>query len=208
MDANKTRSKHSANNHIEHDNHVPPVKEANKVYGLPSLDLAFDLTKERMSGQLARIDGLDNKANFIKGAATGIVGLALTLQTALFSAPATSSYCTSYIPSFLHTLNPLLKRAIPLIPLIITYVIVMYLSHLAYKIDNYHEVPTNPEALYDYLAEDVAITKIDIYNRMRVHFQQNELKIRSKARWATYAFRFLEVEGLSLVLLLLYRSIC
>ena len=207
MDAQKTRSKHKANNHIEHDNHVPPVQEANKDYGLPSLDLAFDLAKERMSGQLTRIDVLDNKANFIMGAATGIVGLALTLQAALFSAPITS-YCTSYIPTFLHTLNPLLKRAIPLLPLIVTYLIVMYLSHLAYKIDNYYEVPTDPEGLYDYLTEDVAVTKIDIYRVMKVNFQQNEEKIRSKAQWATYAFRFLELEGITLVLFLLYRSVC
>ena len=207
MDAHKTRSRHSSNNHVEQDNHVPHIQDANKDYALPSLDLAFDLAKERMSGQLARIDGLDNKANFIKATATVIVGLALTLQAALFSSPATS-YCTSYIPAFLHTLNPLLKRAIPLIPLIITYVLVMYLSHLAYKIDNYYEVPTDPEALYDYLVEDVAITKIDIYHMMKDNFKENEKKIRSKARRTTYALRVLELEGLSLVLLLLYRSIC
>ena len=207
MDAHKTRSKQSANNHVKHDNHVSPVQEANKDYGLPSLDLAFDLAKERMSGQLARIDGLDNKANFFMGAATGIVGLALTLQAALFSASATS-YCNSYIPTFLHTLNPLLKRAIPLLPLIVTYIIVMCLSHLAYKIDNYYEVPTDPEGLYDYLAEDVAVTKIDIYHMMKDNFKENEKKIRSKARWATYAFRFLELEGITLVLFLLYRSVC
>jgi hypothetical protein len=207
MDVHKTRSKHNANHHIEQDNHATPVQDAHKDYGLPSLDLAFDLVKERMSGQLARIDGLDNKANFIMGTATGIVGLALTLQATLFSAPATS-YCTAYIPTFLHTLNPLLKRAIPLVPLIVTYVIVMYLSHRAYKIDHYYEVPSDPEGLYDYLTEDVAITKIDIYRMIKVNFQQNEEKIRSKARKANYALQCLELEGIVLVVFLLYRSVC
>lgn len=205
MDKHKTRSKPSANNHIAYDS--IPIQDAHKDYGLPSLDLAFDLVKECMSGQLVRIDGLDNKVNFIMGAATGIVGLALTLQAALFSAP-TTSYCGDYIPAFLHTLNPLLKRVIPLMPLIITYVSVMYLSHKAYKIDHYYEVPSDPEGLYDYLTKDVAITKIDIFRMMKVNFRQNEEKIRSKAQKASQALRFLELEGITLVLFLLYRSVC
>lgn len=207
MDKPNAHAKHGSTNPTEHTTAIPSLPNSEKDFGLPSLDLAFDLVKERMSGQLARIDGLDNKANFIKGAATGVVGLALTLQAALFSAPA-SSYCTSYIPDFLHTFPSPLKRAIPLIPLIVTYMIVMYLSHLAYKIGEYHEVPTNPEALYDYLTEDAATTKIDIYNRMKVNFKQNEGKIACKAQWVTHAFRVLELEGVALILFLLYRSVC
>jgi hypothetical protein len=62
MDVRKVLAKYISNNH------VPPVQFTNGNAGLPSLDLAFDLAKECMRGQLARIDGLDNKANFIKGA--------------------------------------------------------------------------------------------------------------------------------------------
>ncbi len=81
--------------------------------------------------------------------------------------------------------------------------------NLAYKIVIYHEVPDQPGVdLYDYLAEDVAITKIDIYHRMKANFQQNEEKINSKVCWIKHAFRVLELEGVALVLFLLYRSVC
>ncbi len=207
MYKHRSSSKDVPNNQIQRDNNVHPVQGTSEDSGLPSLDLAFDLVKERMTGQFARIDGLDNKANFIKGTATGLVGIALTLQATVLTSSA-NSYCTSFLPTFVHTLNPLLKRALPLMPLIITYILVMCLSHLAYKIDNYNEVPTNPEALYEYLQKEVAITKIDIYNRMKVNFKQNEEKINSKACWTKYAFQILELEGIMLVLFLLYRSVC
>ncbi len=209
MDIRKIFSLYTSQNHTPPVNHAQPSQEAEKDNTLASLDFIFDLVKERMAAQMARIDGLDYKANFIMGAATAIVSIALTLQAAVLTAHP-CDYCTPIIPNFLYTWPPLLRRAIPLLPLIVTYMIVMYLSQRAYKIDSYHDVPANPDGLYKYLEQnqDVATIKIDIYNRMRTNFTENEDKINAKARWIQYALWSLELEGISLVLLLLYRSLC
>jgi hypothetical protein len=82
---------------------------------LPSLDFAFDLVKDEMHGQLARVDGLDTKANFIMGAATGLVGIALTIQATIFSAHVHSS-CASAVPAFLLRFPSPVKHALPLLP--------------------------------------------------------------------------------------------
>ena len=86
----------------------------------------------------------------------------------------------------------------------------MYRSRQAYKIDSYHDVPANPDTLYKYLEQnqEVAAVKIDIYDRMRVNFTENEKKITAKASWIQRALWLLQLEGISLVLLLLYRSLC
>lgn len=209
MDIHKIFTRNVSQNHTTSNNHAQPAQEADNDNTLASLDFIFDLVKERMTAQLARIDGLDNKANFIMGAATAIVSIALTLQAAVL-ATHTSGYCTPIIPNFIYTWPPLVRRAIPLLPLIVTYTIVMYLSQKAYKIDSYHDVPANPNALYKYLEQnqDVATIKVDIYDRMRVNFTRNEEKINAKAHWTQFALWFLELEGISLVLLLLYRSLC
>src|SRR6266849_2926128 len=203
MDIHKILSKYVSQNHTASVNHTQPTQEADKDNTLASLDFIFDLIKERIAAQLARIDGLDNKANFIMGAATALVSIALTLQAAVLTSH-TSGYCTPIIPTFIHTWPPLLRRAIPLLPLIVTYIIVIYLSQKAYKIDSYHDIPANPDALYKYLEQnqDVATIKIDIYGRMRVNFTKNEEKINAKARWIQYALWLLELEGISLLLLL------
>jgi hypothetical protein len=209
MDVRKIFSRYASQNHTVPSNHAQPAQEADKDNTLASLDFIFDLVKERMVAQLARIDGLDNKANFIMGAGTALVSIALTLQAAVLTSH-TSGYCTPIIPTFIHVWPPLLRHAIPLLPLIITYIIVIYLSQKAYKIDSYHDIPANPDALYTYLEQnqDVATIKVDIYDRMRVNFTKNEEKINAKARWIQYALWLLELEGISLVLLLLYRSLC
>ena len=82
-------------------NHAQPAQEPDIDHTLASLDFIFDLVKERMAAQMARIDGLDTKANFIMGAATALISIALTLQAAALNAPA-SGYCTSLIPTFIH----------------------------------------------------------------------------------------------------------
>ena len=53
------------------NNKPQTVQNVNKTNDLPSLELVFDLVEERITAQLMQVDGLDNKANFIKGAATG-----------------------------------------------------------------------------------------------------------------------------------------
>ena len=174
---------------------------------LPSLDLAFDLVKEEMQGQLSRTDGLDTKVSFIIGRATGLVGVALTLQSAFLSSQS-HSYCTSFIPVMLRMFPQLVKRALPIVPLLLTSSIVTLLSYRAYKIRNYYSIPVNPEALYMYLEQDVVITKIDIYERMRIQFKENARKLDEKARCLQLALLWLGLESFFFIVLLLYQSIC
>ena len=174
---------------------------------LPSLDLAFDLVKEEMQGQLSRIDGLDTKVSFIIGTATGLVGVALTLQS-MFLSPQSHAYCTPFIPIALRLLPPLVKRSLPIVPLLFTSATVSFLSYRAYKIRNYYSIPVNPEALYSYLEQDVVITKIDIYERMRIQFQANAKKLDDKAKCIQCALFWLGLESFFFIALLLYQSIC
>lgn len=173
---------------------------------LPSLDVAFDLIRARVVTQLQEVDGLDAKANFARGAATTLVGTGLILQAVLLNAQA-HSYCTSLIPAFLHLLPTLLKRALPLMPLLGMYVAVVLFTHQAYKIRDYELVP-EPRELLNYLEEPVIITKIDVFKEMVDDYEQNEKKINRKAHYVSYALLALNIEGLTLVMLLLYQAIC
>jgi len=92
---------------------------------------------------------------------------------------------------FIHMLSPALKHAILITPLIATFIKVMLLSHSAYKLGEYKEVPANPEELYNYLEQDIVITKIDVFNRMKENFKTNENKIEEKATRVDHAFIWL-----------------
>ncbi len=195
-------------NWLRHKKKVaPPSQNPSPTNTLPSLDFAFDLVKEEMRGQLDRVDGLDTKATFIMGAATGLVGIALTIQATIFSAHMHSA-CTSFIPTFLLHFPPPVKHAIPLIPLLLTCVVVLASGYRAYKIATYASIPAHPDALYDYIEQDVMITKIDIFQQMRVRFNENERTIGAKVRWFQMALNWLMIESLFFILFLLYQSIC
>jgi hypothetical protein len=174
---------------------------------LPSLDVAFDLTRTRITTQLQEVDGLDLKANFIKGAATTLVSTGLILQAVLL-APYSHSYCNVLIPAFIHVLPPFLKRALPLLPLLCMYAVVIFTTHQAYKIADYELVPEPRELLENYLEEPAIVTKVDIFKEMVDDYEQNEKKINRKASWVRYSLLALDIEGGALVALLFFQAIC
>jgi hypothetical protein len=194
---------------LRHKKRVAPpiIQDPSPTNMLPSLDFAFDLVKEEMRAQLDRVDGLDTKANFIMGAATGLVGIALTIQATIFSAHMPSS-CTSAIPAFLLHFPSPVKHALPLLPLLITSVVVMVYGYKAYKIGTYASIPAHPDALYLYLEKDVVITKIDIFERMRIRFKENERTMEYKVRWLQTALGWLMAESVCFIVFLLYQSLC
>jgi len=209
-------------NSVNSKNNIQRAQITNDTSQLPSLELAFNLTKELITAQLARVDGLDNKANYIKGAATALVGTALVLQSTLLSSHQ-GSYCSlsmpyfflvfpgsvKIIPNFLNLMPPLLQRAIPILPLLITFLIVLYISHQAYKIMDYYDVAANPKTLFDsYLEEPLIITQIDVFKRMMNNYEQNRKRIDRKALWVSHALFWLEIEAVALVLLLFYQAVC
>ena len=59
-----------------------------------------------------------------------------------------------------------------------------------------------------YLEQDVVITKIDIYERMRIQFKENARKLDEKARCLQLALLWLGLESFFFIVLLLYQSIC
>ena len=168
------------------------LPDTNKSQSLPSLDFALDTVKECASRQMARIDGLDNKAIFANGSGVGLLGAALTLQAALPSTHS-HSYCTSFVP-FVHTWYPLLRHALPLFPLIVSFIFVVGYSLRAFMVRNYNEL--QPEGLYDYLEEEEVVTKIDIFKIITDNFKKNEEKAKSKAKHINYAFLLGRQSGL------------
>jgi hypothetical protein len=182
-------------------------QQDSEAHDLPSLDFIFDQVKEEIRAQLARVDVLDTKVSFVMGAATGLVGIALTIQ-ATFLSLHTYLYCKSYLPAVVLHMHPLVKRALPITPLIVTCIGAVTAGYQAYKIKKYESMPVNPEELYTYLEQDLVITKVDVFNSMKIVFKGNEQKIIHKANWLRSAIRWLMLECLVFLLLLLYLSIC
>ncbi len=173
----------------------------------PSLDLAFNLTQQRINNQQDRLVGLDTKANFALGAATGLVSAALVLQSLLLSSHSNTD-CSIMIPQFLLTLPPLLKKALPLIPLLTAYLVVMALGLYSYKTRTIIRVP-RPRTIFNlFLNESEAYTKKLVLEAMIDAYETNETKLNEKAKLIDYALVFLVIEAFSLVLLLLYEVIC
>src|SRR5437868_15170314 len=75
----------------------PPFQDKHSGSKFPSLNLIFDLTKERLNGQGEQVKALDNKANFIFVSSTALVSAALVLQSVVLKSsliqPALSAYC-------------------------------------------------------------------------------------------------------------------
>lgn len=144
-----------------------------------------------------------------------MVGIVLTLQATLSSTSHHSS-CELFILPLWYTIPNIIRYTltsgiihfISLLPLIFTFSGTIYFSHKAYKIDEYHEIPTNPDRLFEYLEDEVVDTKIAIYHRMRNSFNENEAKIRKKVSCINYAFMYLGGEVVIFMLALLYRSLC
>lgn len=76
-----------------------------------------------------------------------------------------------------------MKHALPVIPLLVTCSVTAVYGYRAYRIGEYASIPAHPDALYSYLEQDVIIAKIDIFERMRIRYKDNERKIDRKVRW-------------------------
>jgi hypothetical protein len=59
-----------------------------------------------------------------------------------------------------------------------------------------------------HLEQDVVITKIDIFERMRVRFKENERTMEYKVGWLQTALGWLMGESVCFILFLLYLSLC
>jgi hypothetical protein len=180
------------------------TKDNSSMY--PGIDLAFTLTKELIDNQLKNVDILDSKANFALAGATGVVSAAIIFQPSLFAIHP-NSVCSALIPGFIHTLPLLLRRALPLTSLIITYLVVMVFFFFAYKTRNFQVFP-KPRKYLNNLHHIEQDAKILMYPTMVEIYEQNKKELEWKARWINGVLLALGVETIILGLLLLYHVAC
>lgn len=180
-----------------------------EMYNHPGLPLAFDLVRDLVNTQTDRLNALDAKANFALTAATGIVSAGLLLQSLLL--PHSHAACFSVLPpfldTFLHSLPLFLKRGLPLLPLLGTYLVVMIIGWRAYKTRKLLEVPV-PRSIKKYLPCAEYHMKAVVLSTMIDAYEKNGAELDKKATLIDWAFLFLVIEAGMLVLLLIYQGVC
>jgi hypothetical protein len=170
----------------------------------PSLNLIFDLTKERIENQRERVNALDSKANFTLISATTLISAALVIQTA---GPSKASPGFIF-PSYCFINNNRLLNALPLLLLLFFYLCVLFTAYLAYKNRIYKYVPEPDELLNTYLVKEEEITKAEVFEAMRFAYNHNERTIKNKASRLELAFILLGCEAITLVLFMFFRINC
>jgi len=187
----------------------PQHPTGKEIYNNPSLPLAFDLVCDLVNAQKEGLNALDTKANFALTAATGLVGAGLILQSLLL--PHSHAACFSVLPPFLgiflHGLPLFLKRALPLLPLLGTYLVVMIIGWRAYKTRKLVEVPA-PRFIRKYLRDPEYYMKAVVLSTMIDAYEKNSAEMDKKASLIDFAFLFLVIEAGMLVLLLIYQGVC
>lgn len=159
----------------------------------PSLDVALDLTRERVSQQRQQVDSLDTKANFILTSATVLVGTGLTAQLAITA---------KRIRLFGWTVG----RAVPLVVLAAVYLGVVVAAIRAYRIRSYSLAP-EPSVLVDkYLEADEEETKEHALRAMAEAFDNNLPEIKKKVWWLKWALRALVAETVVLATILAWEA--
>ena len=163
---------------------------------LHSLELIFELVKERNAIQMDQADKLDAKAYSVMTSATALISAALILLAVL----PTSR------PSFSSILNGGIE-IIPLLLLLLTYLAVMVIAILAYKLRNYHQT-ANPNILfYKYLDKPQLYTKAKVLRSALDDYNKNEKEINAKIKWNKWAIRALWAETMLFVAFLLFHTI-
>ncbi len=159
-----------------------------------SLDLLFELTKERNKIQLEQTDKLDSKAITVLTSATAIVSAALILQAVLQPSPNTSLVYT------------LLQR-LPIALLMIFYLLAMIAGLTELMIRTYKLTP-DPSRLYErYLMKHPEYTKAKVYKSMVDDYNVNEDKIEDLVYWIKMAIVALWIEAIAFVFFLFVHTL-
>lgn len=164
------------------DNQEAAATSTPSMSRFPSLDLVFDLTRERLSAQLASVDSLDTKANFVLGSATLLTAAAATVQ-------GLSHYDSAV-------------RFVAIIFAMLLYLAVIFTSFRAYMVRGYHQAP-DPTALEGYMWEQLETTKGTILKEMVGCYNDNKKEIARKVWWLRWALRAFGAEAVLLSILAL-----
>lgn len=169
------------------------VQTEDEEYIFPSLELAYNLTKEHLPVQMDKVHALDTKANFVLGSAAALISAALILESALL---------TIY-----HSVTGKPLQAVLLFILLVTFIAVMLAAILAYKVKDFYEVP-DPMALYKYyLSKSESFTKAKLFRAMVEAHDYNDKLIKKKVFWINISFIGLSCEVVLLILFLLVAGI-
>jgi hypothetical protein len=134
----------------------------------PSLDVVFDLTKERIEAQLTQVDAIDSKSNFILGSATAVISAGVIVQG--LTASSSSLLLTNR-----------LLQSLPMLLLFASYLVTMLSAVIACRLNTYKGV-ARPETLFEqYLSEQVKTTKTEVSKYMVEAYKHNAKLIEKKA---------------------------
>lgn len=168
----------------------------------PSLNLAFDLIRERLNALREDSKSLDDKANFAQGSATALMSAALIIQAVLVQ---NHTNCAMF--GLFRGMPQVANSILPLLPLLIPYVGVILLGIRAGRLNVYLQSP-KPDTLQDYLEQDESRTKEVLLRSMVYAYAVNEQTLKRKSKWVTYTLIFLTIEAFMLVPVLLLQASC
>lgn len=177
------------------------ITPANTPGPSSGLDLIFTLLGERMARQSQAADQIDTKVAGIIVGGTTLVGFAFLIQH------HPSGNCSVLIPSLLHHWPIMVKLGLPYVPFLAFYILTMFFALRAYRIQTYTDVP-NPKTALRRIGESERDLKFSLSKAMAHYSEYNQDIINGKAVWAQRATNMLLVEIATLVLLLVYQTIC
>ena len=160
----------------------------------PSLDVVFDLTKERIEGQLTQVDAIDVKINFILGSATAAISAGLIVQG--LTASSLSLLLTNR-----------LLQSLPIILLFVSYLGTMLSAVIAYRLKEYRGVARPETLLNQYLKEQISTTKTEVSKYMVEAYKHNAKLIDKKVFWAQFSLYALIIEVMVLSGAVLFQTI-
>ncbi len=169
----------------------------------PSLDLLFELIKDRIAVQRWQANSFYSKANFVLGSATALMSAALILQTVLLQMHPQAAGLL-FCPLFIHQS----LRLLPLLALLVVYFATMLCAFFAYLVREYKYAPDLDELYKNYLNRDERSTKLEVFKSTLYVYKENDEIINNKRFWTRIAFIVFGGEVIVLVLVLLVQTTC
>jgi len=163
------------------------------VDDVPSLNIVFDLTRERVGAQLTQIIGMDTKAGLVLASASLLTGV----------------LATWHVPTTIARYPPLIAWFITRIPLIsiVIYLVVIGTSFFALRPRDYYISP-DPSSLWkEYSQKPDPFTKRRVRAVMADDYQNNAKAIISKIHWTRAAFIALAVEAFLVAVILFLLTV-
>jgi hypothetical protein len=171
----------------------------------PSLDIAYNLIKERLEIQRVQVAALDGKANFGLTSATLLTTGTVGIHTALATAQKTATYQFFVIAEL--AIDITVIATVLTIIAFIAYVCVVYAAYRGYQLRVFKTVPDPELLLSEYLNESEAKTKAVVVETMSVVFYENEELVKDKIRWVELSLASLVIEASLLLLLTLFQIV-